>query len=239
MTTPASPPGASPAPRPDHATAILSALTDAGMAGHFDLRRGTVVAYPAGIPRERAIYREHAVINCKATVDGDQAWLNAATWIPDIPVGYRFTADIYQTPTGRTLTAAKEMAQCAKAVAEYFTVPRPTAGAVLFAALAEYGITPVRTDTGTSYTVPYGPGTAVADVSPSPYLSIGTRYLTVDHVPAAHSGWIVSLHQGNGEVAGNRKLPLYRAGIGGLADCIEDSAAAAAAIADFLMTHTV
>jgi hypothetical protein len=59
-------------------------------------------------------------------------------------------------------------------------------------------------------------------------LSIANRSGSVSHVPAAHTGWSILLHDERGEAVGG---PVYIAGNGGLVDCAQDSATAAAFVA--------
>ena len=240
MTTSAIAPTPTPTPasQPDYVTAILTALTGTNVTGHYDQEMDTVFAYPAGTPQDQALHGGHVMIDCETsdttTGGGEQqvqfdvtAWTHGRTGSP-------LPTDVYQTPTPRTLTA--EAQQCVKAVVEHFTVPRPTAGTLLSAALAKHGIIPVCDDPGMIYVVPLDPDTATADAYTSPRLSIGDRNASTGHLPAAHTGWTVFPHDGNGGLAGFGE-PLYIAGDGELVvDCTEDAATAAAVIAGYLTT---
>jgi hypothetical protein len=128
-------------------------------------------------------------------------------------------------------TLATEAEQCARAVAEWFSSPRPTAGALLLGALAEYGIRADSDDVGMSCAVAFDRETPSWNVRSSFHLSVGDRAPSVDHVPASHTGWTVFVHDDRGEPIGE---PLYIAGGGGLVDCAADSATAAARIADYI-----
>ncbi|MEU1355383.1 hypothetical protein ABZ410_15990 [Streptomyces cinnamoneus] len=130
-----------------------------------------------------------------------------------------------------TVFKAEDLALCVQAVAEWFTTPRPTAGAVLLAALAKWGITAHSDDIGMSYAIPVDQTTPAADARNRPHLSVGDRSPSIEHVPAAHTGWTMFLHDENGEPIGE---PLFISGDGGPVDCDTDSATIAELIADMV-----
>lgn len=210
---------------PTMATAIISALRNAGVGAFWVRNDGFIVAHPAGLTEEAALGREHVVVDW-SEADGES--LEALVWVPDGLSDYAEVATAYATPSNRS---EDDIARCAQAVAEWFAEPRPTAGKVLLAALAEYGITTYDDHLGMSYGIPVDQGTAPAHIRNGFHLSVSDRNPMVDHVPAAHTGWTVFVHDDEGEPIGDF---LYISGDGGLVDCAADSAAAAAAIAEFI-----
>ncbi|MFI9311204.1 hypothetical protein [Streptomyces triculaminicus] len=110
-----------------------------------------------------------------------------------------------------------------------------TAGAILRAALAERGIT-VHTDgMSPSYAIPLDPTTPALEVYAHPHLLVADRSPSIEHTPATHTGWVVVLHDENGQPDGD---PLYSAGSGDEpVDCAAESMAAATVIADWLTAH--
>ncbi|MFF8287438.1 hypothetical protein ACF06W_32625 [Streptomyces albus] len=126
---------------------------------------------------------------------------------------------------------ADQFAECVEAIADWVTDPLPTAGAVLRAALAEHGIT-VHTDgMSPSYAIALDSATPERQVYERPHLTVADRAPSVDHDPATHTGWMVWLHDANGEPVGG---DLYTAGNGEPIDCAADSAKVAQFIADWL-----
>ncbi|MFI0742828.1 hypothetical protein ACH4PU_32805 [Streptomyces sp. NPDC021100] len=109
-----------------------------------------------------------------------------------------------------------------------------TAGAMLRAALAEHGVT-VHTDgVSPSYAIPLDPATPELEVYNRLHLLVADRDPSVEHAPSAHTGWLVVLHDENGE-PGDR---IYSAGAGDEpVDCLTDCVAVAAAIADWLNAY--
>jgi hypothetical protein len=222
------------APAPFEAVAIIPRLIDAGVGAFWDYEEGMLVAHPATVNEDDALMRgQHIVVGWSAaegatTLDG--AWLKATVWEPDGLPDYAKIATVYSTPVARPI--GEEAAQCARAVAGWFAGPRLTAGELLSAALAEYGITE-----GNGMSLDYGNHSDILSVAlPLPrdgyaQLIIADRGGSLRHVPAAHTGWSVFLHNEEREPLGD---PVYIAGDGGLVDCAEDSAAAAEFIADFL-----
>lgn len=124
-----------------------------------------------------------------------------------------------------------QLDECAAAIAAWVTDPLPTAGDVLLAALADYGVTVHTDDVGMSYAIPLDPATSAPEVYNHRHLSVADRNPSVHHDPATHTGWTVFLHDENGEPVGD---PLYIAGTGEPVDCAADSQAVAAFIADWL-----
>jgi hypothetical protein len=103
--------------------------------------------------------------------------------------------------------------------------PAPkTAGTVLLAALTIHGIEPERHEY--AYAVPltiHGHALFIADRAPM-----------TEHAPEEHTGWVIALYDGDGAPVDGLR-PLYSSGNGTeRVDCLTDSAAAAAAIANFL-----
>ncbi|MFC8950944.1 MULTISPECIES: hypothetical protein [Streptomyces] len=215
------------------AAAVLSALTAAGAGAYFDPEERVIFAHPAAVAQDNALRGEHIMIRWSACdldhSHQDRVRFEATAWIPDGRPDFHQLGTVYTTPVPRDL--ASEAGQCARAVAEWFSSPRPTAGAVLVAALAEYGIRADSDDVGMSYAVAFDPETPSWKVRSGFHLSVGDRDPSVDHVPASHTGWTVCVHDDQGEPIGD---PLYIAGSGGLVDCAGDSAAAAAVVADYL-----
>ncbi|MCX4682339.1 hypothetical protein OG413_44970 [Streptomyces sp. NBC_01433] len=106
-----------------------------------------------------------------------------------------------------------------------------TAGAMLLDALAAYDVRAHSDAIGMTYAVAFEPDTPSWRVRSSFHLSVGDRASSVEHAPAAHTGWTVFVHDDQGEPLGD---PLYIAGDGDLVDCAADSAAAAMLMADYL-----
>lgn len=200
---------------------VIEALAAANVPAYYDEDEGLLVAHSADVPQGRAILGEHVVIQPR---ERDGGGYYAVAWEPDGLPDYTEIATVYETP-------GADVNLCARAVAEWFTTPRPSAGAVLLAALAEWGITTHSDHIGMSYAVPLDPTTPAADIYNRPHLSVGDRNPSVEHVPAAHTGWTVFVHDANGEPIGD---PMFISGDGGPVDCGADSAAVAEAIADFL-----
>ncbi|MFE3139705.1 hypothetical protein [Streptomyces scopuliridis] len=205
-------------------TTVLEALAAAKIPAYVDEVMPYVVAHPVDVPQDEAESGEHVIVT---TLDGATPIYRAEAWVPDRAPYFAPVGTVYEAP-------GDDPAQCARAVAEWFTTPRPSAGAVLLAALAEWGIT-THSDIGMSYAVPLDPTTPAADICNRPHLSVGDRNPSVEHVPAAHTGWTLFLHAENGEPVGD---PLFISGDGGPVDCDADSAAVAEAIADFLTCPT-
>ncbi|MFC8538078.1 hypothetical protein ACFUJY_29760 [Streptomyces sp. NPDC057249] len=221
---------AAPAP----AAPIISALTSAGVAAFWDSDEGFVVAHPDAFAADEAYWHLHVTV--------DPVSLEATAWAPDGVPDYDKIATVYNTaPTG---PAGIEAARCAQAVAQWLTEPRPTAGGMLLAALARYGITTVDEHPGssdgvttydgcrgTSYGIPFAQDTSPMRIRDGFHLCVRERNDLTAHVPAAHGGWDIFVHDDDGERIGD---PLNVTGGAGLVDCAEDSAAAAAAIANYL-----
>ncbi|MFE0058739.1 hypothetical protein [Streptomyces sp. NPDC059003] len=199
---------------------VLKALAAADVPAYFDEEEELLVAHRADVPQDRAKSGEHVVVTRRWNGSG----YYAVAWEPDGTADFMAIADVYEMP-------GNDVNQCARAVAEWLTVPRPTAGNVLLAALAEWGITAHSDDVGMSYAIPVDQTTPAADARNRPHLSIADRNPSVDHVPAAHTGWTLFLHDENGEPIGD---PLFISGDGGPVDCAADSAAVAQLIADMV-----
>ena len=211
--------------------ALLEGLTTVGLHGFFDVRLGVVVAYPAGVTPAAAFLGEHVTIAARETTVG--TFLLATAWVPDGGTEFLETAEVYTTPLGRTL--AEEVVQCTTAIAQYLAEERQTAGHVLRAALAEYGITPDPDGFGMSFAIPLDPSTPVQEIRNRDHLVVGDYNPSIEHVPAAHTGWSVFRHDANGETVGD---PLYISEGGELVDCAADSRAVAATIANYLTKQT-
>ncbi|MGW0757081.1 hypothetical protein ACWD1Y_11435 [Streptomyces sp. NPDC002814] len=216
------------------ATAMISALHAAGVGAFWDTDDGLLIAHPTTVDQRDAFKGQHVWVDWKEGDDAttfDGATLEATVWEPDGAPDYARIATLPATPAG--CPTGEEAAQCARAVADWFAGPRLTTGAVLMAALAEYGIA-----RGNGLTESYGTHSDSFEF-PVPLpggeyarLVIADRDGSLRHVPAAHTGWSVILHDELwGEPVGD---PVYIAGDGGPVDCAEDSAAAAAFIADFV-----
>ncbi|MER5301394.1 hypothetical protein ABT039_18230 [Streptomyces lasiicapitis] len=202
-------------------TTVIEALAAADVPAYYDENEGLLIAHSADTPRERAILGEHVVIQ---PLDREGNGYCAVAWEPNGLSYYKEIASVYETP-------GTDVNLCARAVAEWFTTPRPSAGDVLLAALAGWGITAHTDGIGMSYAIPVDPATPEADIRNRPHLSIGDRNPSIEHVPAAHTGWTLFLHDENGEPV---SAPLYISGDGGPVSCDADSAAVAEVIADFL-----
>ncbi|MER6232542.1 hypothetical protein ABT169_25905 [Streptomyces sp. NPDC001616] len=218
---------------PPMAATITSALTAAGVGAFWEPEDGMLIAHPLTTNPDNALNSEHILVEWSGAVPnasaGERATLEATVWAPDGTPDFTQLATAYSTPDGRPL--GEEAAQCARAVAEWFAEPRLTAGGMLLAALAEYGITTYDEHLGMSYAVPVDQEAAPGHIHSSFHLSLGDREPMVAHVPSAHTGWTIFVHDDQGEPIGD---PLYFAGDGGLVDCAKDSATAAAVIADYI-----
>ncbi|MER7688777.1 hypothetical protein [Streptomyces sp. NPDC097610] len=104
------------------------------------------------------------------------------------------------------------------------TTAHATAGTLLLSALAAHSITPQREPL--SYVTPLDPGIPSGVPLDFLHLYIADKNPDVDHDPEAHTGWIVTLHDANGEPV----RELYNTSGEHLVDCAQDSAAAAQAI---------
>ncbi|MFE2157039.1 hypothetical protein ACFW9M_04410 [Streptomyces lydicus] len=204
-------------------TTMLAALTAADVPAYFDEDEELLIAHPADVPQGKAVLGAHVVL---APRDRDGRGYYAVAWEPygTPDLDFKGVATVYETPGG-------DVNLCARAVAQWFTTPRPTAGAVLLAALAEWDITAHSDDVGMSFAIPVDLTTPAADVRNRPHLSVADRNPSVDHVPAAHTGWTLFLHDENGSPIG---APLFISGDGGPVDCAADSAAVAELIADMV-----
>ncbi|WP_406153029.1 hypothetical protein OG217_05075 [Streptomyces sp. NBC_01023] len=200
---------------------MLEALAAADVPAYYDDEEGLLIAHSADVPQSRAPLGEHVVIQ---PLNRDGSGYYAVAWEPDGLPDYTEVATVYETP-------GSDVDLCARAVAEWFTTPRPSAGSVLLAALIDWGITVHTDDVGMSYAIPLDPTTPAADSRNRPHLSVGDRAPSVEHVPAAHTGWTLFIHDQDGVPNGD---PLFISGDRGPVDCRADSVAVAEAIADFL-----
>lgn len=216
---------------PPIAATIMSALATAGVGAFWESEEGMLIAHPLTNVQDTALNGEHVMIEWSGVgiPAEERTTLEATVWRPDGTGDFDRTATAYSTPDSRALNVEAE--QCARAVAQWFAEPRPTAGGMLLAALAEYGITTYDDHRGETYGIPVYQDTEPMHIRKGFHLSVGDRGSMVSHVPAAHTGWSVFVHNDEGEPIGD---PLYISGDGGLTDCEEDSAAAAAAIAEFI-----
>ncbi|MFJ5739976.1 hypothetical protein [Streptomyces microflavus] len=208
--------------------AVLSACKDIGVAAFFDPEDRVIYAHPATVPRAKALDGLHIVIAIEeATVlSSEMPPLRVSAWEPDGSPELRDLGTVYASDHGRSIR--EEADRCARAAAEFFAAR--TAGLVLLAALAEYGILP-----GEGLSVTYAPHSTYDVFLPLPNgaharLAVADRDGSVTHVPAAHTGWSVVLHDERGEVVGEQAV--WVSGDGSPLDCAEDSAATAAFIAD-------
>ncbi|RNG13018.1 hypothetical protein [Streptomyces botrytidirepellens] len=214
---------------PNITTLLTDALAAYNISAFYDAGEGILVAHPATVSRHKALTGEHIVLVTPYT---HSPGCHATAWVPDGEPDFMNIATVYEPQRGSALD--DEAARCALAVAQWFTDPRPTAGAVVLDALAKYGITAREGDAGMSYEVPIGPHAPAQADSPV-YLSLCDRAPGVEHVPAAHTGWVVFAHTASGEPVGDA---LYCTSGTVLVDCDADSAAAAACIADYLIRLT-
>ncbi|MFI9052482.1 hypothetical protein [Streptomyces sp. NPDC053427] len=212
--------------------AVLSALADAGVAAYLDPEDRVIYAHPTSVPQSKALDGMHVMIAIEEAwfPSSDAPPMRASAWVPDGSPDFHELGTVYASIEARPL--AEEAARCAQAVADWLA--GRLAGFVLLAALAEYGITP-----GDGLAITYSSHSDSYEVLlPLPgdqyaRLVVADRDGSVRHVPAAHTGWSVFLHDEHGEPLGD---PVYIAGDGAFVDCAEDSAAAAAVIADYLTT---
>lgn len=101
-----------------------------------------------------------------------------------------------------------------------------TAGDLLLAALTRREITPEREPL--SYRIPLDP-----DAPTGAHLYVADSNPDVDHAPAEHTGWIVYVHDDNGEPLG----VIYSTAGDQSVDCAEDSEKAAEAIQVLLLDY--
>ncbi|MFF0754449.1 hypothetical protein [Streptomyces sp. NPDC004267] len=216
---------------PAGASTIIAGLAAVGVSAFWDTEEGLLIAHPVDISKEEVFRSQHVTVSWDADEDTSAVLsLEPVVWEPDGLPDYFERAYLPSTPAD--CPAGSEVAHCAGVVADWFAGTRQTAGDVLLAALAEYGITKAfgRTE---SY---LGSGDRVAIPLPLPSggageLSIADRNGSLRQVPSAHTGWSIVRHDVWGEPIGD---PLFITGGGELVDCAADSAAAAAFVADLL-----
>ncbi|MFB6529875.1 hypothetical protein [Streptomyces sp. NPDC056399] len=200
-------------------TIVAEALTAAGVPWFIEEGEDLLIAHRPGTTEDEAIHSEQVTVT---RYNSGKPGYVAVAYEPDGLPDYAEIGIVFDAPRG-------DIHQCARAVAEWFAEPRPTAGGVLLAALAERGITAHSDDVGMSYAIPVDPATPAADVRNGLHLTVGDRNPSVEHVPAAHTGWTLFLHDQNGEPVGN---PLFSSGDGETpVDCTADSSAVANIIA--------
>ncbi|MFD0352973.1 hypothetical protein ACFVHW_04375 [Streptomyces sp. NPDC127110] len=216
--------------RPDfYIETVLAVLKNVGLAGFCDNECYAVYAHPLDVPRERVFDSAHMMIQW-ATDDleqphtYDRSSFRASLWEKEDRYFYEMYS-IYATPVRQPFKAEAE--RCARAVAEWFREPEHTAGAMLLAALAEYGILPGSREDSDTYDVP-----VAFTRERHGHLSIADRSGTVQHSTSVHTGWSILLHDERGECVGD---PVYISGDGRMViDCAADSDRAAALVADWL-----
>ncbi|MEU8540829.1 hypothetical protein AB0C52_12730 [Streptomyces sp. NPDC048717] len=213
-------------PDPDQFPDVLPELTvylnAAGIPTFYDVEENLLFAHGPTVSRARARYSEHVTIGTRYMQPG----YCAAAYVPDSPPDYHKIATVYDDPN-------PDMRECAKAVIDWFTRPRISAGGVLMAALSKRSIPVCTDDLGLSYAVPLDPATPAAEIFQRPHIAIGDRNPSIDHPADTHTGWIVQLVDRDNEPIGP---PLFKGS--DWVDCEADSAAAADVIARLLYRPT-
>ncbi|MEU5900413.1 hypothetical protein [Streptomyces venezuelae] len=210
--------------------AVLSACKAVGIAAFFDPGDRLIYAHPADVPQSKALAGMHVMIAIEEAsfLSAEAPPVRVSAWGPDGSSDAQELGTVYASDGAYPIT--EEAARCAQATAEWFA--GRTAGFMLLEALTDYGITPAD---GLSIT--YASHSDTYDVPlPLPRdefarLVIADRNGSVRHVPSVHTGWSIMLHDERGEPVGD---PVYITGNGRPVECSEDSAAAAAFIADFV-----
>jgi hypothetical protein len=207
---------------------ILAACTAFGVAAFHDAEDNVIYAHPSHVSQDRALDGRHVMIQWdEAQAARDRTRLSATAWSPNGRPDFHQADTLYTTPAPGPL--ADEAQHCARAVAQWMTDPDRTAGTLLLAAFAEHGIVP-----GEALTLVESVHSDSYDLSVQldrwtyGRLSVADRDGSVRHIPAAHTGWSILLHDERGDTVGN---PVYITGNDGLVDCAKDSAAAAAYVA--------
>ncbi|MEU6632923.1 hypothetical protein ABZ905_32255 [Streptomyces parvus] len=206
---------------------LLDALEAVDVPAFFDSEEWVIYAHPKTVTQAEALNHTHIMIDWQESPD--HSLIRAIAERPDGPSDFQVIGTVYETPVRRS--RAEEASVCARAAAEWLHAPGKTAGSVLLNALADYGIAP-----GDGLAVTYGPHSDTYDVFlPLPdgeraRLSVADRNGSLKHVPAAHTGWSVVLHDERGELVGEPVV--WASGDGSPLDCAEDSAAVAAFLAD-------
>ncbi|MFI7087563.1 hypothetical protein ACIBUR_28705 [Streptomyces anulatus] len=217
------------------AATVLSALHAVGVPAFFDHEEDVVIAHHETIGPEEALDHPHIML-AWTTAGSDQSHADAASVraVAEEPNGgpdFHEVGTVYESPVRRSL--AVEAETCARAVAEWLSAPaNAPAGDVLLAALGQYGIQP-----GEALSVSR---TAHSDLYEAPLrlgqghgrLTVADRDGSVRHLQAGHTGWSILLHDESGDPVGD---PVFITGDGEEpVDCAEDSASAAAVLADWL-----
>ncbi|WP_327359737.1 hypothetical protein [Streptomyces sp. NBC_01304] len=225
--------GTLPAPVPAPAERLVNAIRQAGPGAFYDAEDGVVIAHRGDVAQELAVTGAHLVLQLHRASDGWSDGFTVTAWAPGLRGDLSEVAQVFAC---RGLLSDELVERGARAVSEWLSEPRPSAGALLLAALAEQGIVPVRS--GSSYVVPLLPGVTGEAVWSSEYLRISGQSWAGDHVPAAHIGWAISRHPNPDHANGNPvcatvyPTPLYPA----RGECATDSANTAAYVADRLAT---
>ncbi|MFD3422462.1 hypothetical protein [Streptomyces decoyicus] len=239
-------------PTPPSATTLLAALSAADVRAFYDEGEDVVFAHHDTVKEDQALNHVHVMLvwNTQAPDHPgvDRAYVSATIWEPNGAPDFHQLGTVYTTTVRRPLAEEADLA--ARAVADWLAHRR--AEGIILNALAEYGLLPARGalldaehfDLVCALTgdgVPPLTGVLISpdriDI-PMPFghgywgrLSIADRACSTRHVPSIHTGWTMFLHDERGEPVGD---PVYISGDGGLVDCAEDSAALAAAVADWL-----
>ncbi|WP_330335674.1 hypothetical protein OHS33_39235 (plasmid) [Streptomyces sp. NBC_00536] len=214
--------------------AVISTLKAVGLGAFYDADDRAVIAHPIQIPQEHALNGTHVMVQWgpynSGLIYGRPASFRATEWVGDGP-DLREMGTIYATPIRRPFT--REAQRCANAIREWMLRPGYTAGAVLLAALAEYGLTP-----GNGISVAYNVHSDSYDIpvtfsrGEQGRLSVADRDGSIRHLPGRHTGWSILLHDERGDAVGD---PVHISGDGRTSvDCAADSESAAAVIADWV-----
>ncbi|MFJ1742506.1 hypothetical protein ACIOG4_28005 [Streptomyces microflavus] len=216
------------------AATVLSALHAVGVPAFFDHEEDVVIAHWKTIASKEALDHPHVMISWTTTGADqrlDMASVRAIVEEPNGAPDFHEVATAYESSVRRPLAAEAET--CARAVAAWLSAPgNVPAGDILLAALAQYGIRPgaelslSRTAHSDLYHAPLQLGRGYG------HLAVADRDGSVRHLQGGHTGWSILLHDESGDPVGD---PVFITGDGEeLVDCAEDSADAAAVLADWL-----
>ncbi|MEU5181206.1 hypothetical protein AB0G49_14250 [Streptomyces longwoodensis] len=143
---------------------------------------------------------------------------------------------LYISGDGTTaVDCATDTAAAVDAVLDVLTeAAAPTAGDLMLAALAEYGIRAIEDEV--SLAVPLDQGMDLDWTLHHDRIVIADRNPWYGHAPQEHTGWVVDVYTPDNEPLDNDGPAIYIAGDDrdSPVDCAADCAAAAAAIAEFL-----